>query len=158
MFNIFFPVGPWFFTGMITNKNYQGRVNVTATGKPCQRWDAQTPHTHDWVDADFPEGSLEEAADFCRYLGDVIRPWCYTLTGTNWEYCSVQDIVCRRYQSQDLWWVDYRYIHFFILEKLLHHDFIIMLGIYTHTHIYIYIYILRSLVYRDVVDNHVSLG
>ena len=98
----FFAVGPWCFAGIIDSKNYQGRVNITATGNPCQRWDAQQPHAHSVVAADIPDDSLEEAANYCRSSDGAIWPWCYTLTSTRWEYCSIQDIVCRKYQIEDV--------------------------------------------------------
>ena len=39
-------VGPWCFGYHVNGKLYQGHVGETATGKPCQRWDAQHPHRH----------------------------------------------------------------------------------------------------------------
>ena len=95
------PAGPWCFGYFVNGKSYQGRMNVTATGKPCQRWDAQQPHTHNQVDADFPDGNLKDAANFCRNPGNELWPWCYTMTAINWEYCSIQDIVCRKYATEN---------------------------------------------------------
>ena len=94
-------VGPWCFTTRFNGGNYQGRVHVTATGKLCQRWDAQQPNTHSVVSGDIPDESLEDAANFCRNPGGhSLWPWCYTTTATRWEYCSIQDIVCRKYRGQ----------------------------------------------------------
>ena len=95
-----FTVGPLCFASPQSGK-YQGRVNVTATGKPCQRCNAQTPHTHDSIAAEFPDGSLEDAANYCRNPGNVhiLWPWCFTMTSTRWEYCSIQDALCRKYRD-----------------------------------------------------------
>lgn len=35
-------------------EGYRGRVNVTVSGIPCQRWDAQTPHRHHFVPSKYP--------------------------------------------------------------------------------------------------------
>uniref|UniRef100_A0A8C6ZK62 Kringle domain-containing protein n=1 Tax=Nothoprocta perdicaria TaxID=30464 RepID=A0A8C6ZK62_NOTPE len=40
-------------------EGYRGRVNVTASGIPCQRWDAQAPHKHHFVPDKYP----------CKYGG-----------------------------------------------------------------------------------------
>ena len=50
----------------VNGKAYQGRVSETATGKPCQRWDAQQPHGHSVVAEDMPGDSLGDAANYCR--------------------------------------------------------------------------------------------
>ena len=101
---IFISVGPWCFANPAISQTYQGNVNMTATGKPCQRWDAQQPHAHTLVSEDFPEGSLEDAANFCRDPSKSGKtwPWCYTMTATEWEFCSVQDVVCRKYPTKEM--------------------------------------------------------
>lgn len=35
-------------------EGYRGRVNVTVSGIPCQRWDAQAPHRHHFVPEKYP--------------------------------------------------------------------------------------------------------
>ena len=95
-------VGPWCFTDPQSSRMYQGNTNMTATGKPCQRWDSQHPHSHTVILDDFPDGSLEDASNYCRDPGGIETwPWCYTMTPTRWEYCSVQDIVCRKYHREE---------------------------------------------------------
>ena len=100
---LLFSVGPWCFTYFINGVKYRGHVSVTATGKSCQRWDAQQPHSHGQVSDNFPDGSLEEVANFCRNPDQKWWPWCYTMTDTRWEYCAIEDIVCRKYQMQFLY-------------------------------------------------------
>uniref|UniRef100_A0A8C8RFG7 receptor protein-tyrosine kinase n=1 Tax=Pelusios castaneus TaxID=367368 RepID=A0A8C8RFG7_9SAUR len=70
-------------------KFYQGSVNVTASGIPCQKWSEQVPHLHRRTPQVFPE--LSEAGNSCRNPGgENERPWCYTKDhSVTWEYCSV---------------------------------------------------------------------
>ncbi|XP_038026824.1 muscle, skeletal receptor tyrosine-protein kinase isoform X4 [Anas platyrhynchos] len=68
---------------------YQGWVNVTASGIPCQKWSEQAPHLHRRTPQVFPE--LADAENYCRNPGgENERPWCYTKDpSVTWEYCSV---------------------------------------------------------------------
>ncbi|XP_074850790.1 muscle, skeletal receptor tyrosine-protein kinase isoform X1 [Carettochelys insculpta] len=68
---------------------YQGSVNVTTSGIPCQKWSEQVPHSHRRTPQVFPE--LSNAENACRNPGgENERPWCYTKDhSVNWEYCSV---------------------------------------------------------------------
>ncbi|XP_052695909.1 plasminogen-like [Crassostrea angulata] len=64
-------------------RKYFGTINVTKTGKPCQRWDSQTPHTHRFDE-------LADQENYCRNSIDGTGPWCYTTNADNrWEYCSI---------------------------------------------------------------------
>ena len=73
-----------------------GTTALTDTGKVCQRWDAQYPHTHHHLN----DGTyLDLKENYCRNY-DHERPWCYTLDpGTRWENCPVPR--CREYCSFD---------------------------------------------------------
>ncbi|XP_077201400.1 muscle, skeletal receptor tyrosine-protein kinase [Paroedura picta] len=68
---------------------YQGSVNVTASGIPCQKWSEQAPHPHRRTPQLFPE--LSNAENYCRNpRGEDVRPWCYTTdSSVKWEYCNV---------------------------------------------------------------------
>ncbi|XP_049324432.1 muscle, skeletal receptor tyrosine-protein kinase isoform X4 [Astyanax mexicanus] len=68
---------------------YQGTLNVTASGIPCQRWDQQDPHPHRLPVDVIPE--LSNAENYCRNPGgESDRPWCYTSSPrVRWEYCLV---------------------------------------------------------------------
>lgn len=68
---------------------YQGKVNMSKTGTPCQRWDSQTPHSHDSPPNIFPE--LKNAENFCRNAGgEEKRPWCFTMDPKRrWEHCDI---------------------------------------------------------------------
>ena len=93
-----FTVGPWCFSYFNkTGGKYRGRVNVTATGKPCKLWDNESMQNVGLDPEGFPDSSLEEAANFCRNPNGSAWPWCYTMTVTRWEYCAIEDIVCRTF-------------------------------------------------------------
>lgn len=68
---------------------YQGIVNVTVAGIPCQKWNKTTPHFHRLSPEVIPE--LKNSENYCRNPGgESERPWCYTTDRTvRWEYCNV---------------------------------------------------------------------
>ncbi|XP_071611681.1 hepatocyte growth factor-like protein isoform X7 [Heliangelus exortis] len=57
-------------------ESYRGRVNVTVSGIPCQRWDAQTPHRHHFVPEKYTCKDLQE--NYCRNPDGSEAPWCFT--------------------------------------------------------------------------------
>ena len=72
-------------------KEYAGQTSFTAAGLKCQRWDSQTPTSHDFTDAGmFPmDGSVEAAQNFCRNPNDRLGgPWCYQEDG-EWNSCDI---------------------------------------------------------------------
>ena len=57
-------------------------MNVTGSGKPCQNWSKQSPHTHTYVGM----GDM----NYCRTTKGAMKPWCYTTDpAANWEYCDI---------------------------------------------------------------------
>ena len=66
-------------------REYKGPVNISNTGKKCQKWSKQTPHEH--------QQSLVENHNECRNpdgSGVTLGAWCYTMDeDTRWEYCDV---------------------------------------------------------------------
>ena len=70
---------------------YQGYQNVTRSNTPCQRWESQTPHTHNRPPPVFPE--IQNSENYCRNAGgEEPRPWCYTTDkNIRWEYCDIPD-------------------------------------------------------------------
>ncbi|XP_078610850.1 uncharacterized protein LOC144881569 [Branchiostoma floridae x Branchiostoma japonicum] len=69
--------------------SYRGTVSVTETGKICQHWDSQKPHSHDKTPANHPSSGLER--NYCRNPDGEPGVWCYTTDpGQRWEYCDVQ--------------------------------------------------------------------
>ncbi|XP_008936753.1 PREDICTED: hepatocyte growth factor-like protein, partial [Merops nubicus] len=69
-------------TGCFRGKGegYRGRVNVTVSGIPCQRWDAQSPHQHHFVPEKYPCKDLQE--NYCRNPDGSEAPWCFTARPT----------------------------------------------------------------------------
>ncbi|XP_053387239.1 fibropellin-3-like [Mercenaria mercenaria] len=72
--------------------NYTGTINLTLTGRQCQRWDSQTPHSHTCTDLQyFPETVLADAQNYCRNPeSSYDTPWCFTTDAAKeWENCDV---------------------------------------------------------------------
>lgn len=68
---------------------YQGKVNKTEDGLPCQRWDSQYPHTHERPPSFLPE--LKGAENYCRNAGgEEPTPWCFTTNSSiRWQRCDI---------------------------------------------------------------------
>ena len=70
-------------------RDYVGHISVTESGRTCQAWTSQSPHTHQFdQDNTFADGSVAAAVNYCRYV--VSGLWCYTTDpDVRWEYCNV---------------------------------------------------------------------
>lgn len=70
--------------------DYNGTVNETHAGIPCQPWDDLVPHIHPFNS--FFRRFLE-GHNYCRNpeaRGE--KPWCYTLDPTQrWDYCDIPE-------------------------------------------------------------------
>ncbi|CAH1786987.1 unnamed protein product, partial [Owenia fusiformis] len=78
---------------------YVGTIHSTVKGVPCQRWDSQSPHQHDRIDASkFPDATLGDAANYCRNPdGEPGGLWCYTSDpGQRWDYCDIPHCPCKQ--------------------------------------------------------------
>ena len=77
------------FTNAIA-RDYRGVVSVTKTGKVCQRWTSQRPHSHANTPGDVPNAGLG-AHNYCRNPNSEIEgAWCYTRhSSTRWEDCNI---------------------------------------------------------------------
>ncbi|XP_022901245.2 tyrosine-protein kinase transmembrane receptor Ror2 [Onthophagus taurus] len=68
---------------------YQGTMNVSQSGLPCQNWESQTPHSHIHPPMFLPE--LQGAENYCRNAGGAEpMPWCFTMNSTvRWQHCNI---------------------------------------------------------------------
>merc|ERR1712216_349120 len=69
--------------------DYRGEVRLTVSGKECQRWDVQSPHTHTMTPSNYPNAGL--ASNYCRNPGGAMSgPYCYTTDpNTPFELCDI---------------------------------------------------------------------
>ena len=88
-----------------------GHTTVTASGKTCQAWSAQSPHSHGFdEDNMFPDGSAEAAQNYCRNPAEgFVGVWCYTTDpGVRYELCDVpvcgESTSCSAWASVEIWW------------------------------------------------------
>ena len=69
---------------------YRGTQSITESGARCQDWSSQTPNTHGWTPNAVPGYWLEDGP-YCRNpKQNFERPWCFTVDGDRWEYCSIE--------------------------------------------------------------------
>uniref|UniRef100_A0A8W8MGF7 Metalloendopeptidase n=1 Tax=Magallana gigas TaxID=29159 RepID=A0A8W8MGF7_MAGGI len=72
--------------------DYVGTVSHTVTGLPCQMWDSNTPHTHDY-------NKLTNDQNYCRNTDSSKAPWCMTMDpSVRWGYCDVPR--CERVEQE----------------------------------------------------------
>ncbi|XP_077864886.1 plasminogen-like [Saccoglossus kowalevskii] len=68
--------------------DYRGGISVTATGKTCQKWTSQYPHSHTRTPENYPGTGLGNH-NYCRNPDNEDRAWCYTTDpGTRWAVCD----------------------------------------------------------------------
>ncbi|KAL3882544.1 hypothetical protein ACJMK2_028880 [Sinanodonta woodiana] len=73
-----------------SSKKYVGKRTCTVSGRTCQRWNSQYPHTHRFMNAAFPDGSADDAGNYCRDPNGYGTTWCYTIDPkVRWEVCDV---------------------------------------------------------------------
>ena len=77
--------------------DYRGTISRSASGRTCQRWDSQYPHTHMRTPEIFPDTGLE-ANNYCRnpdgpnlnIPNQQPRAWCYTTDPKRrFDWCNV---------------------------------------------------------------------
>ncbi|XP_078576750.1 uncharacterized protein LOC144862258 [Branchiostoma floridae x Branchiostoma japonicum] len=68
--------------------SYRGTWFTTVSGRRCQRWDSQAPHTHTRTPSNYPSAGLEE--NYCRNPDGEDAVWCYTADpDQRWDWCPV---------------------------------------------------------------------
>ena len=70
-------------------RDYRGNVSVTESGRTCQAWDAQSPHSHSRTADNYPGFGLEGGHNHCRNPDGEPWAWCYTTDpNKRWDFCS----------------------------------------------------------------------
>ena len=68
------------------DSGYRGKQNKTRSGKDCQYWNKQDPHSHS-IQMNPAKGI--GAHNYCRNPDGEPTIWCYTTDpGTRWEHCD----------------------------------------------------------------------
>ena len=74
-------------------KEYIGIIDVTKSGRVCQRWDSDVPHMPNSLckqEVNFADESIKAAANYCRSCDSTDEPWCYTMDPSKrWEKCDI---------------------------------------------------------------------
>ena len=70
---------------------YNGTVNMTKSGKPCQHWALNYPKIHKRHPDVYEE--LRDSENYCRNPGaEEVSPWCYIVSDNpkeRWELCDI---------------------------------------------------------------------
>ncbi|CAL6420385.1 unnamed protein product [Bathycoccus prasinos] len=68
---------------------YRGCSSITISGRTCQKWSVQSPHSHTRTATNYPSKGLGDH-NYCRNPdGEAGGIWCYTTDlSLRWEYCD----------------------------------------------------------------------
>ena len=80
------------FNGL--GRGYNGTMNITRSGKTCQRWSEQAPHQFILSSKQYPE--IAGGHNYCRNPGSRAPegPWCFTTDpNTRWNIVMYQSVV-----------------------------------------------------------------
>ena len=76
---------------------YTGNLNKTRSGRTCQKWTSQSPHSHSRTAGNYPNRGIGNH-NYCRNPDGENSIWCYTTIYNNprWERCntnSAKDLI-----------------------------------------------------------------
>ena len=81
-------------TKPINNSDYRGALSETKSGRTCQKWTAQEPHSHDRTPEKYPNKGLGDH-NYCRNPDGEDTIWCYTTdSDKRWEHCDINNQPC----------------------------------------------------------------
>lgn len=85
----------------VQQTDYRGLTNVTVSGRACQAWTSQEPHTHKDTPDNRPRDGLD--GNYCRNPGGAEpAAWCYTEDdNVRMEYCSVPNCEVVRDEKEE---------------------------------------------------------
>ena len=67
---------------------YTGNLNKTGSGRTCQKWTSQSPHSHSRTAGNYPNRGIGNH-NYCRNPDGENSIWCYTDNrGYRWERCN----------------------------------------------------------------------
>eukprot|EP01084_Bolivina_argentea_P316220 548080_1 len=70
-------------------ENYRGCLSTTISGKTCQKWTSQSPHTHSRTSQNYPNKGVGDH-NYCRNPDGHTSIWCYTTDpNKRWENCDM---------------------------------------------------------------------
>lgn len=71
--------------------DYRGTIARTVSGRTCQKWTDQSPHTHIRTPGIYPNAGLGDH-NYCRNPDEEPGAWCYTTDADKrWELCDIPE-------------------------------------------------------------------
>ncbi|XP_077862656.1 uncharacterized protein LOC102808992 [Saccoglossus kowalevskii] len=87
MQNCYGGVGECFFDSR--GIDYRGTANITVGGNICQKWNAQTPHSHIYTPHEYNSSGITNH-NYCRNPSESSATWCYTTDPmVRWDWCDI---------------------------------------------------------------------
>jgi hypothetical protein len=84
------PISEYCGSTSVRQQNYQGTINHTIRGSPCQDWSSQEPRSHSFTPEQYPNDGLQD--NYCRNPnGTRLRAWCLSYDDSNvwFQACEI---------------------------------------------------------------------